>query len=243
MPDFKNLLRKGSLSLLDGLLLTVASAALTYLSLPFIHKFLLLLVSMLHESGDIRPLGFFVYGGVGLLLVCLTFLGAWAVGFLVFGFVSERLRVVCRVTLCILLVPIFAGILRLGPDQYFHLLVHPEIRASHEKYKAAQRLQQELKASRALTIERETNGIAVTNATDQVIRLQVAFIAKADRASHYCYPSEYQDSNSSALSLAPHEYRLFSAGECQFDDYAVWARDEKGTFIYLSANAFLPAVP
>lgn len=241
MPELKDLVTKGSLTVIDGLLLVVASLALTYLSLPLIYKFVLLVVSFLPpEGGDIKIIGILVFLGVGSFLVLMTLLGSIALGFLIFRFMPSRIRLLARLTLAVVLLPILMGSFRSGPRQYFYLLMHPEVRASQEKYKASEELQKRLKFSRVLAIAQEDHGIKIANTTDQIIRVQVAFLYRVNREVHYCYPREYARLSDPEMTLAPQEIRVFLAGECKFEDYAVWGRDLKGVPIFLSANAWLP---
>lgn len=209
---------------------------MTHLSLPLIYRFVLLVVSFLPpESGDIKIIGILVFRGVGSFLVLMTLLGS-----LIFRCMPSRIRLLARLTLAVVLLPILMGIFRSGPRQYFHLLIHPEVRASQEKYKASEELQKRLKVSRVLAIAQEDHGIKIANTTDQIIRVQVAFLYRVNREVHYCYPRDHARLSDPEMTLAPQEIRVFLAGECKFEDYAVWGRDLKGVPIFLSANAWLP---
>ena len=67
MANFKNLFRKASLTLVDGLLLVLCAASLAYLSLPFLVKSGAALGNAVDTGGDTRVVGVVVF--VGILFV------------------------------------------------------------------------------------------------------------------------------------------------------------------------------
>ena len=110
-----------------------------------------------------------------------------------------------------------------------------------------------MKASGTLSVERETDGMKIITNTDQLVRVQVAFIAKSGGTIHRCYPGRSATfppaPSDEELNLPAREARLFlfsethtntgSRRECGFDDYAVWGWDEKRVPIFLSQQAYL----
>ena len=74
MANFKNLFRKASLTLVDGLLLVLCAASLAYLSLPFLARSGAALGNAVDTGGDIRVVGVFVFVGILFLGVVAVFL-------------------------------------------------------------------------------------------------------------------------------------------------------------------------
>ena len=136
---------------------------------------------------------------------------------------------------------------------YLDWLIDPSIRQNEAKQKAKSELERKLKASQALSVERERDGIKITNNTDQVARVQVAFIRRANHSVYNCYPGQSATfppaPSDEGMNLPPREARLFlfseahantgSSRECGFDDYAAWGWDEKSVPIFLSQKAHL----
>jgi hypothetical protein len=153
----------------------------------------------------------------------------------------------------VVFLPVFIETARRGPLGYLDWLIHPSLRQNEAKQKAKSELECKLKASEALSGERERDGIKITNNTDQVARFQVAFIRRANHSVYNCYPRQSATfppaPSDEEMNLPPLEARLFlfseahantgSSRECGFDDYAVGGCDEKSVPIFLSQKAHL----
>ncbi len=140
-----------------------------------------------------------------------------------------------------------------GSAGYFYWLIDPSIREHEEKQKAKGELERKLKASVAISAEREPDGIRVTNNTDQLVRVQVVFSTRFGQNIYQCYPGESTSfppaPSDEEMNLPPRQIRLFlfseartntgSRRECGFDDYAVWGWNEKSEPIFLSEKAHL----
>lgn len=149
-------------------------------------------------------------------------------------------------------------LLVLGPREEVHgdisigLSIRP-FGKNEAKQKAKGELERKLKASEALSVEREPDGIKITNNTDRLARVQVAFIRRTKSSIHNCYPGQSAtlppSPSDEQMNLAPREARLFLFSEthentgsnrvCGFDDYAVWGWDEKSVPLFLSEKAHL----
>lgn len=153
----------------------------------------------------------------------------------------------------VVFLPVFIETARRGPQGYLDGLIHPAIRQNEAKQKAKRELERKLKASEALTVERESDGIKIINNSDGLVRVQVTFIRGADHSVYLCYPGQSLTFppalSDEEMNLAARETRLFllseahgntgSSRECGFDDYAVWGWDEKGVPLFLSEKAHL----
>ena len=153
----------------------------------------------------------------------------------------------------VVFLPVFIETARRGPLGYLDWLIHPSLRQNEAKQKAKSELECKLKASEALSVERERDGIKITNNTDQVARFQVAFIRRAIHSVYNRYPRQSATfppaPSDEEMNLPPLVARLFlfseahantgSSRECGFDDYAVWGCDENSVPIFLSQKAHL----
>jgi hypothetical protein len=253
MTDFKDLFRKASLTLVDGLLLVLCAAALAYLSGPFLAKLGVALGNSVDTSGDIRVVGVIVFLGILFLGVVAVFCATFVTGCVIFAILPNRARLFTRIGLMVVFLPVFIGTARRGPRGYLDWLIDPSIRQNEAKQKAKGELERKLKASEALRVEREPDGIQITNNTDQLARVQVTFIRRTKDSIHNCYPGQSAtfppSLSDEEMNLPPRETRLFllseahansgSNRECGFDDYAVWGWDEKSVPMFLSQKAHL----
>jgi hypothetical protein len=153
----------------------------------------------------------------------------------------------------VVLLPVFIQTARRGPRGYLDWLINPSIRQNEAKQKTKRELERKLKASEALSVEREPDGIQITNNTDQLVRVQVTFIRRTKDAIYNCYPGQSAtfppSPSDEQMNLAPRETRVYLFGEarahtslnreCGFDDYAVWGWDEKSVPLFLSEKAHL----
>jgi hypothetical protein len=253
MADYKNLFRKASLTLVDGLLFALCAAALAYLSVPPLAKLGAAVGNKVDTGGDIRVVGVVVFVGILFLGVVAVLFATFATGCLVFAILPNRLRLFTRIGLLVVFLPVFIETARRGPRGYLDWLINPSMRQNEAKQKAKSELERKLKASEALSVEQEADGIKITNNTDQLARVQVAFIRRADHSIYLCYPGQSATfpptRSDEEMNLAPRETRLFllseahantgSNRECGFDDYAVWGWDEKNVPLFLSQKAHL----
>jgi hypothetical protein len=253
MADFRNLFRKASLTLVDGLLLIPCAAALGYFSVPSLARLGAVMGNAVDTGGDIRVVGVVVFVGILFLGVVAVFCTTLATGCLIFAILPNRVRLFTRIGLLVIFLPIFIQTARRGPRGYLDWLINPSIRREEAKQKAKSELERKLKASEALIVEREADGIKIANNTDQLARVQVTFIRRASDSIYPCYPGQSATFppalSDEEMNLAPRETRLFllseahantgSNRECGFDDYAVWGWDEKNVPLFLSHKAHL----
>jgi hypothetical protein len=255
MVNFKNLFKRASLTLVDGLLLSLCGAALTYISVPLLVKLSTLLGDAAEpdKHADIQVVGVVVFLGVLLLGVLTVFCASFILGCLVFAMLSGRLRLVARIGIVVIFLPVFIQTARRGPRGYFDWLINPSIRENEAKQKAKSELEHNLKASGALAVEREPDGIRITNNSDQLTRVQVVFITRSDQNIYQCYPGQSASfppaPSDEEMNLPARGTRLFlfseartntgSQRECVFDDYAVWGWDEQGVPVFLSQKGHL----
>ncbi|MGB2890989.1 MAG: hypothetical protein WBC04_25135 [Candidatus Acidiferrales bacterium] len=255
MPDLKNLFRKASLTLVDGLLLALCAAALAYLSVPFLAKWGIALgnAGEPNKGADIKIVSVIVFLGVFLLGVLAVFCAAFVTECIILAMLPNRARLVTRIGLVVVFLPVFVETARRGPRGYVDWLINPSIRENEAKQTAKSELERKLKASGALSVEREPDGIKITNNTDQLVRVQVAFITRSNQMIYQCYPGQSAtlppSPSDEEMNLPPREARLFlfseahtntgSRRECGFDDYAVWGWDEKSVPMFLSQKAHL----
>jgi hypothetical protein len=255
MAALKNLFRRASLTVVDGLLLALCAASLAYLSAPFLANLGVALGNAVESDkhADIKMVGVIVFLGVFLLGVLAVFCAAFVTGCFILAMSPSRARLFTRIGLMVVFLPVFIETARRGPRGYFHWLVDPSIRENEVRQKAKSELERKLKASGALSVEREPDGIKITNNTDQFVRVQVAFITKSNGYIYHCYPGQSAtfppSPHDEEMNLPPREARLFlfseahtntgSRRECGFDDYAVWGWDEKSAPMFLSQEAHL----
>jgi hypothetical protein len=202
-------------------------------------------------SGDIRVLGVGVFLGILFLGVVAVFCAALVAGCLFLAVLPNSARLIARIGFLVVLVPVFIQTARRGPLGYFNWLIDPSIRQTEAKQKTKRELERKLKASEALSVERKQDGVQITNNTDELARVQVTFIRRANDAIYLCYPGQSATFppalSDEQMNLAPRETRLFLFGEahgntgsnreCGFDDYAVWGWDEKSVALFLSEKA------
>jgi hypothetical protein len=253
MAEHKNLFRKASLTLVDGLLLVLCAAALAYLSVPPLAKLGAAVGNKVDTGGDIRVVGVVVFVGILFLGVVAVLFATFATGCLVFAILPNRVRLFTRIGLLVVFLPLFIQTARRGPRGYLDWLINPSIRQNEAKQKAKSEWERKLQASEALSVEQEADGIKITNNTDQLARVQVTFIRRADHSIYLCYPGQSATfppaRSDEEMNLGPRETRLFllseahantgSNRECGFDDYAVWGWDEKNVPLFLSQKAHL----
>src|SRR5712692_916321 len=255
MTSLKNLFRKASLTLVDGLLLALCAAALAYVSVPLIVKLSTALgqAAEPNKNADIQAIGVIVFLGVFLCGISAGFCATFITGCVMFALIPNRARLFTRIGLIVLFLPVFIETARRGPRAYFYWLIDPSIREHEAKQKAKGELELKLKASGALSVERELDGIKVTNNNDQLVRVQVVFITRSGQNIYQCYPGQSTSfppaPSDEEMNLPPREARLFLFSEahtntgsrqgCGFDDYAVWGWDEKSEPIFLSQKVHL----
>jgi hypothetical protein len=253
MADLKMLFKKASLTLVDGLLLMLCAAALAYLSVPLFAKWGAALGNAVEPRGDIRVLGVIVFLGILFLGVVAVFCATFVAGGVLLVMLPKNARLFTRLALLVFFVPVFMQTAKRGPRGYLYWLIDPSVRQNEAKQKAKNDLERKLKTSGALSVEREPDGIRISNNTDQLARVQVAFTRRADRQIYSCYPGQSATFppalSDEQMNLPPRETRLFLASEahantgsnreCGFDDYAVWAWDEKSLPLFLSEKANL----
>ncbi|HEY6268390.1 MAG TPA: hypothetical protein VIX11_08845 [Candidatus Acidoferrum sp.] len=253
MADFKHLFRKASLTLIDGLLLFLCAASVAYLSVPPLAKLGVGLGNKVDTSGDIRVLGVVVFLGILFLGVVAVFCAALVAGCFILAVLPNSTRLFARIGLLVVLLPVFIQTTRRGPRGYLDWLINPSIRQNEARQKTKQESERKLKASEALSVEREPDGIQITNNTDQLARVQVTFIRRTKDAIYNCYPGQSAtfppSPSDEQMNLAPRETRVYLFGEarantslnreCGFDDYAVWGWDEKSVPLFLSEKAHL----
>jgi hypothetical protein len=253
MADFKNLFRKASLTLVDGLLLVLCAAALAYLSVPPLAKLGVAAGNSVDTSGDIRLVGVVVFVGILFLGVVGVLFATFVSGCLIFAVLPNRARLFTRIGLMVVFLPVFIQTARRGPRGYLDWLIYPSIRQNEAKQKAKGELERQLKASGALTVEREPDGVKITNNTDELARVQVLFARRTKDAIYNCYAGQSATfppaTSDEEMNLPPRETRVFlfaeahtnsgSNRECGFDDYAVWGWDGKNVPLFLSQKAHL----
>jgi hypothetical protein len=253
MADFKNLFKKASLTVVDGLLLVLCAASVSYLSVPLLAKWGVAVGNKVDTSGDIRVVGVVVFLGILFLGVVAMFCAALVAGCLLLAALPNSARLFARIGLLVVLLPLFIQTARKGPRGYLDWLIDPSIRQNEAKQQTKRELERKLKASEALTVEREPDGIQITNNTNQLARVQVKFTRRTKDAIYNCYPGQSAtfppSLSDEQMNLAPRETRLFrfseahentgSNRECGFDDYAVWGWDERSVPLFLSEKAHL----
>jgi hypothetical protein len=165
----------------------------------------------------------------------------------------SRAKLLTRLALLLVFLPVFIETVRNGPHGYLDWLIDPSFGQIEAKQKAKSELERKLKASGALSVEREPDGIRVSNNTDQLVRVQVAFTRRPNEYLYSCYPGQSAtfppSPSDEEMNLPSWETRLFpfseahantgSRRECGFDDYAVWGWDEKSVLMFLSRKAYL----
>jgi hypothetical protein len=190
MANFKNLFRKASLTLVDGLLLVLCAASLAYLSVPFIAKSGAALGNAIDTHGDIRVVGAVVFVGFLFPGVVAVFFATFVTGCLIFAMLQNRARPFTRIGLMVVFLPVFIETARRGPRGYLDWLIDPSIRQNEAKQKAKGELERKLKASEALSVERELDGVKITNNTDRLARVQLTFIRRSKDSIYLCYPGQ-----------------------------------------------------
>jgi hypothetical protein len=210
---------------------------------PFLAKLGTALGNAVDTHGDIRVVGVVVFLGILFLGVAEVFCGAFVSECLILAMLPNRARLFTRIGLMVVFLPVFIATARRGPRGYLDWLIDPSIRQNEAKQKAKGELERKLKASEALSVEREPDGIQITNNTDQLARVQVTFIRRSNDSIYLCYPGQSATfppfPSDEEMNLAPRETRQFlfseahantgSSRECGFDDYAVWGWDEKAS--------------
>jgi hypothetical protein len=255
MANFTNLFKKASLTLVDGMLLFLCAASLTYLSLPLIHDLIAAVAP--HESGDIKILSVLVLFIGAPLAICLFFFGFLAVGCLVLALLPGRGKLFARAGMILLLSPVAVALFQQGPRELLRVglyrLVSPEHLEIEARSKQKIEVQRRLRASGALSVEREADGIRVTNNTDQRVRVQVNFRDWSGKHYGSCFAGQSAtfppDPSDTEMNLPAREVRLFPLSEahtpaslgsihdCGFDGYAVWGWNEDGVPVFLSEKA------
>jgi hypothetical protein len=255
MVSFQNPFKKASLTLVDGMLLSLCAAALTYISLPLLVKLSTLLgdAAEPNRHADIQAIGVIAFLGVFLFGILVVFCASFILECLIFAKLSGRARLVARIGIVVIFLPVFIQLARRGPRGYFDYLIIPSVRENEAKQKAKSELERNLKASGALTVEREPDGLQLTNNTDQLLRVQVMFITRSGQNIYQCYPGQSASfppaPSDEEMNLPARATRLFllseartltgSQRQCGFDDYAVWGWDEQGVPVYLSQKGHL----
>jgi hypothetical protein len=255
MANLANLFKKASLTLVDGLLLLLCAASLTYFSLPLVHD--LIVVATPHESGDIKIFSVLVlFIGVPLA-ICVIFFGSFAVGCLVLALLPGRGRLFTRAGMFLLLSPAAVQLFQAGPREFLRVglyrLANPEHLEIEARNNQKMKLQRQLRASGVLSVEREADGVRVTNNTDQLVRVQVNFRDSSGKHYASCFAGRSTtfppDPSDSEMNLSAKEVRLFPFSEahtpdslgsghnCGFDGYAVWGWNENGGPVFLSERA------
>jgi hypothetical protein len=157
----------------------------------------------------------------------------------------------------LLLLPVFFEAVRADPQAYLGRLMNPAVRESQERQRAKSELQRRLKASGVLSVQRETDGLRVSNHSDQLVRVQVEFISRSGEYIVQCSPSQSgtfpPSPTDEQMNLPAGETRLYLFSDarpivgtllpCGFEDYRVSGWDEKGVPVYLSEKAFLRGAP
>lgn len=246
---------KPPLVLVDGLLIALCAAAITYFFAPLIVKVSLALSKWAepNKHNDIQVIGAIVFLVGCLFGIVGVFYVSFVIGRLLLAVSSERNRQFTRIALLILFIPAFIEAAKRGPRAYFYYLVDPSVRQNEAKQKAKTELERYLKNSEALSVQRQPDGIRITNNTDQLVRVQVTFTRRLNDNIYICYPGDSTTFPPSPfdekMNLPPHESRLFlladshtntgSQRDCGFEDYAVWGWDEKSTLMFLSQAAHL----
>jgi hypothetical protein len=197
--------------------------------------------------------GVVIFLSILFLGVVAVFGGVFVIGCFVLAVLPNRARLLIRIGLVVVFLPAFIEVARRGPRGYLDRLIYSSIRQNEAKQKAKGELERKLKASEALRVEWEPDGVKITNNTEQLARVQVMFIRRADHSVYLCYPGQSATfppaPSDEQMNLTPRETRLFqrieahrnsgSSGECGFDDYAVWGWDEKGVPLFLSEKAYV----
>jgi hypothetical protein len=135
MANFKNLFRKASLTLVDGLLLVLCAASLAYLSVPSLARLGAALGNAVDTGGDIRVVGVIVFVGILFLGVVAVFCTAFVTGCLIFAILPNRARLFTRIGLMVVFLPVFietAGMRSAGIPRLAHRSVHSTKRGKTE---------------------------------------------------------------------------------------------------------------
>ncbi len=97
----------------------------------------------------------------------------------------------------VVFLPAFIETARRGPRGYLDWLIDPSVLQNEAKQKAKgelerklKALERKLKASEALSVEREPDGIKISNNTDQLARVQVTFVRRSKDSIYLCYPGQ-----------------------------------------------------
>jgi hypothetical protein len=206
-----------------------------------------------NPHADIQAVGVLVFLGVMLFGVSAVLCAGFVTPYILLAKLTSRARLFARIGLIVVFLPVFLGIAQRGPRGYFDWLVIPSIREHEAKQEGKDALERRLKASGALSVKLETEGIKIINRSDQLVRVQVAFITKSSGTIQKCYPGQSATlppaPSDEEMNLPPREARLYpfteahtgtgSRRECGFEDYAVWGWDEKGVPVFLSEKAHL----
>lgn len=86
----------------------------------------------------------------------------------------------------------------------------------------------------AITVESEAEALKVTNNTDQILTIRVAYLVADGKGATYCYPNPTYADGQQDPRLLPKETRTFPAGKCgnNFNDFVIWAWDAKKKLVY-----------
>jgi hypothetical protein len=103
MANFKDLFRKASLTLVDGLLLVLCAASLAYFSVPFLAKLGVATGNAVDMHGDIRFVGVVVFLGILFPGVVAVFGATFVIGCLILRMLRSRARLFSRIGLASLL--------------------------------------------------------------------------------------------------------------------------------------------
>jgi hypothetical protein len=186
---------------------------------------------------DTQVIGALVFLGAFLFGIAAVFCACLAIGFLIFSLSPNRLRLFTRIGIMAVFLPVFLESAKRGPQAYFYWLINPSIRQSEAKHKAKSQLERKLKTSEVLRLEEEQDGVKITNNTDPLVRVQLAFTQRVNHEYILCHPGEFStfppSPSDEEMNLPPRHARRYlftrahqtagSSRDCGFDQYAVWA--------------------
>ena len=86
-----------------------------------------------------------------------------------------------------------------------------------------------------ISVTGRSDSLVLTNNTDQILSVRVAYIVTDNGVSSYCYPFETRATGQSDPKLFPGDSKPFPPGRCQnvnINDHAIWAWGPEGDLVF-----------
>ena len=115
-----------------------------------------------NKGADIQIVGIVVFLGVFLFGILAVLFATFVAGCIIFALLPGRARLFTRIGILLVFLPVFIQTAKRGPRGYLEWLIHPSIRENEANQKAKKELTQKSKASGVLSVEREPDGVQIT---------------------------------------------------------------------------------